>query len=334
MVDGLVDHVGERFSAEQTVVLTNAVEDDDSVIHGITHQGEERRDDRQGNLETQQREESQRNQHIMKHGQNGGSPVDPFESEGNIYQHAPERIESNVDGLLAQLGADFRTDDFNVANGKRTERKTRPDGVENGRCHTGDFGEIIGIGEDAVGVRVPIIENILGQLLIAVARVDPQKQRILLGKHSGERSGRSGIGIEIRLFGGGYAISGVQSVEHLGPARLHKIFVLPLAFDKNEDFVVVRIGDVVDALDFRVAKPLGGKTAAKFVKVGGFGKTNVHVSAATKIDSVLNTASEENRNPSDEKKNTAQGVEVLGLAHPIEIGLLEELEHAFLASLS
>jgi len=90
----------------------------------------------------------------------------------------------------------------------------------------------------------------------------------------------------------------------------------------------------VDALDFRVAKPLGGKTAAKFVKVGGFGKTNVHVSAATKIDSVLNTASEENRNPSDEKKNTAQGVEVLGLAHPIEIGLLEELEHAFLASLS
>src|SRR5690242_11893050 len=84
LVDGLVHHARERFSAQQTVVLTNAIEDDDGVVHGITDQGEERGDDREGNLETQQREKSQSNQHIMKHGQNGSSPIDPFESEGNI----------------------------------------------------------------------------------------------------------------------------------------------------------------------------------------------------------------------------------------------------------
>jgi len=36
LIDGLVDHVSERFLAQQTIVLTDAIEDDDRVVHGIT----------------------------------------------------------------------------------------------------------------------------------------------------------------------------------------------------------------------------------------------------------------------------------------------------------
>src|SRR5215510_7896243 len=38
LVDGLVDDVRERFPAQQTVILTNAIEDDDRVVHRITDQ--------------------------------------------------------------------------------------------------------------------------------------------------------------------------------------------------------------------------------------------------------------------------------------------------------
>src|SRR5438067_12820784 len=85
LIDGLVDHVGKRFLAQQAVVLTDAIENDNRVVHGITDQREQSRDDRQRNLEVQQREKPQGDQHVMKDGQNGGGSVNPLESEGNIY---------------------------------------------------------------------------------------------------------------------------------------------------------------------------------------------------------------------------------------------------------
>src|SRR5713101_1992679 len=47
LIDGLVDHVRKRFLAKQAVVLTDAIEDDNRIVHGITDQSEQRRDDRQ-----------------------------------------------------------------------------------------------------------------------------------------------------------------------------------------------------------------------------------------------------------------------------------------------
>src|SRR5258707_10615307 len=79
LIDGLVDHVRKRFLAQQAVVLTDAIEDDNRIVHGITDQSEQGRDDRQRNLEMQQREKSQSDQHVMKDGQNRGGPVNPLE---------------------------------------------------------------------------------------------------------------------------------------------------------------------------------------------------------------------------------------------------------------
>src|SRR5712664_939643 len=47
LIDGLVDHVSERFLAQQTIVLTDAIENDNRIVHGIPDQSKQRRDDRQ-----------------------------------------------------------------------------------------------------------------------------------------------------------------------------------------------------------------------------------------------------------------------------------------------
>src|SRR5467141_1130262 len=124
LIDGLVDHVRERFLAQQAVVLTDAIEDDDRVVHGITDQCEQGRDDRQRNLEMQQREKAQRDQDVVKDGQNRGGSVNPLESEGNIYQHAAQSIEGNENSLLAKLGADLGADDFHVTDGEGAKHVT------------------------------------------------------------------------------------------------------------------------------------------------------------------------------------------------------------------
>src|SRR5216684_5677688 len=137
LIDGLVDHVSKGVLAQQTIVLSNAIEDDDGVVHGITDQSEQRRDDREGNLEFQQREKPQGDQHVMEDGQNGGSSVNPLESKSNIYQHAAQSIEGNVNRLLAEFGADLGANDFNVANSKRTEGVTAFHRGKHGRGYPG-----------------------------------------------------------------------------------------------------------------------------------------------------------------------------------------------------
>src|SRR5439155_20706186 len=68
LIDGLVDHVSERLVAQQSVVLTDAIENDDRVVHGITDQSKQDSDDRKRNLKMKQREKDQGNQYNVKHG--------------------------------------------------------------------------------------------------------------------------------------------------------------------------------------------------------------------------------------------------------------------------
>src|SRR5438067_7236043 len=85
------------------------------------------------------------------------------------------RIEGNVNRLLAEFCAHLGADDGDIANGERTERKTRLDDIENGGRDTRNLGQVVGIGEDAVRLRVAVIENLPGELLIAVSRVDGEE---------------------------------------------------------------------------------------------------------------------------------------------------------------
>src|SRR5882724_5408932 len=263
LVDGLVDHVSERFLAQQTVVLTDTIKDDDRVVHGITDQSKQGRDNRQRNLEMQQREKSQSNEHVMENGQNGRGPVNPLESEGNIYQHAAQSIEGNENRLLAKLGADLGADDFDVANGEGPESIVTFYSGEDRSSDTVHFGEVIKIGEHAVGVSVAIVEKFFCKLLVAIGGGDGKNQGIFFRKERGKRGGRRGI--EIGFVRPRDSVGGVQSAEDFLPAGLESRLILSLAFDEDNDFVRIGIGDVADTLNLGVAKPLGGKPGAELI---------------------------------------------------------------------
>src|SRR5207247_6223105 len=114
------------------------------------------------------RKEAQGDQHVSEHSQDGCRPVNPREPEGNIYQHARQSIEGNVDGLAAELGADLRPNDFDFADGKGAERVIvfeRGDDRGSNPAHRSDR---IDTGEDAVLLFVAILENTFGELLVAV----------------------------------------------------------------------------------------------------------------------------------------------------------------------
>ena len=111
------------------------------------------------------------------------------------------------------------------------------------------------------------------------------------------------------------------------------LFVLASAFHEDQHLVGIGIGDISCTLDFGVAQPLDGETAAKPVNIGSLGEAHIHVSAAFEVDPVTQTAFEENRSPPGEKKNATQDKEILSFAHPVDVGLLEEFDHSAIASL-
>src|SRR5258708_29560545 len=134
----------------------------------------------------QQREKPQGDKDVMKDGQNGSGAVNPLESEGNIYQHAAQSIEGNVNRLLAEFGADLGADDFDIANGERTERVAVFHNGENPRSDTIGFREVIKISDHAVEILVAIVEKFFSKLLVAIAGIDREEQGILLGKDRGK----------------------------------------------------------------------------------------------------------------------------------------------------
>ncbi len=67
---------------------------------------------------------------------------------------------------------------------------------------------------------------------------------------------------------------------------------------------------------------------AKLIDIRRFGKTDIHVGATPEVDAVLNAALEKYGAPADEQQESAQCEEILGFAHPVDVGLFEELDHA------
>src|SRR5277367_759628 len=105
-----------------------------------------------------QREKAQGNEHVVKNGDDGGCSVHPLKSEGNVYQHAGQSIESGENRLAAQLGADGGADDFNIADSELAEDETaleRRDYRGSDAVHT--F-QIVEIGEDAAVVAITRVE--------------------------------------------------------------------------------------------------------------------------------------------------------------------------------
>ena len=73
---------------------------------------------------------------------------------------------------------------------------------------------------------------------------------------------------------------------------------------------------------------LGFESVANLVNIWGLGEADVHVGAAPEIDAVAEAALVQPGDEPCDEENGAQAVEVFGLAHPVDIGLFKELNHA------
>src|SRR5581483_11905919 len=136
-------------------------------------------------------------QHIVKNGDHSRGAINPFEAEGNIYQHAQQSIESCKHGLAAQLSADLGTDDIDVANGKGAQGVAVRECGSDVSIEAIDVLHFIKVGDDAAVFLVARVNDTLGELVVAVATGDAKGQRIFLGE-IGTQSG-GGNGIEVRL---------------------------------------------------------------------------------------------------------------------------------------
>ena len=123
----------------------------------------------------------------MENGDNGGGTVHPLKSEGNIYQHARQRIESRENRLAAQLRADFRTDDFNVANREIAEGETVIERHNHLRSDAIDIFQLVEVRDDAAVISVARVEQSLRELVVAVSGIGAQRERIFLGQVGSEQ---------------------------------------------------------------------------------------------------------------------------------------------------
>ena len=176
LIDRLVHHVGERFAPHQAVVLANPIEDHDGIVHRISDQCQQRRNHRQRNFKMQQRQKSYGDQNVVKYRKDGGCPVNPLESEGNIYQHARQSIEGNQNRLRAAArrplsGPTIST--LRMANAPSVKLSfTAP---RTGGVAPSTLRKIVEIGQHAVLVAVAIIQNFLGELRIAIPGIRSSK---------------------------------------------------------------------------------------------------------------------------------------------------------------
>ena len=74
--------------------------------------------------------------------------------------------------------------------------------------------------------------------------------------------------------------------------------------------------------------PCAASPGAQPVDVRRLCKTHVHVRSTLKIQAVANAALRNDRNDACQQQQSAERVEVLRLAHPVDIGLFEKLDHA------
>ena len=92
---------------------------------------------------------------------------------------------------------------------------------------------------------------------------------------------------------------------------------------ENQHFIRVGGGDVAHRLNFRIADALRAQSRAQLVYVRGLGETNIHVRAALEVDAVTKSAMQKDRGPAGHEQNGAKGLEILGFAHPVDVGFFK-----------
>src|SRR5208282_6138840 len=271
-------------AAHDAQVFAHAVENDDGVVHRVPNESQQGRNNRQRYLKSKNREQTERNQNVVKDRQDGRSPVYPLEAKRNIYQHARQSIEGSEDGLLAELGADFGAHNLDIANGKTAHGEGVAENSHHGVGAAAPLldvtrgrqrlAQLVGSGEQAAALAVAEFgdERSNGLVVVRGGRAEPQ--RVAPHESFGE-SGRAHR-VQIRL-------SGVRSREgtlervHDGLAPGIELLLVQRPLVQTDHHLVdVRAGHVHNLLDVGVAEAAFGQAGADHINFGVLHEPNVN----------------------------------------------------------
>ncbi len=160
-------------------------------------------------------------------------------------------------------------------------------------------------------------------MVIAIPGCRPQPQGILACQNFRNRVSPGGV--EILLAGLTRAQRGVQCIEDGGLAGIQRLASLALFLKINQNFVSVRRGEIADRNNRAIAKALLRQSGAKGIDRRRPGKADVDNRTPFKINAIEQPTMGDNGGHPSRKQKKRQAKEVLGLSHPIQINLFQEL---------
>ena len=114
MIDAVVHDGLEIIAPSDLQILSNAVENDNRIVHRVTNQRKQGCDNRQVDLTIENRKETERHQRVVKNGKHRCRTVDPLESKCNVNQNPYKRIKRGKDRLTPQIRPYFRAHRFRI----------------------------------------------------------------------------------------------------------------------------------------------------------------------------------------------------------------------------
>ena len=94
----------------QCQILTNTVKDNDRVVYRETDEGQQRCEHGKADFPLKQREESQCDQNVVKHCDDGTSGISPIVPKGDEQQDANKSEQCSNNSLIPQLSPRDRAD--------------------------------------------------------------------------------------------------------------------------------------------------------------------------------------------------------------------------------
>ncbi|GBC82146.1 hypothetical protein HRbin10_01267 [bacterium HR10] len=251
----------------------------------------------------------------MEDGDDRGHPVHPFESEGDIDEHADQRRERDRDGALSQFLPDLRADDLGADHRRIAGEEALRQPLQQSRGDALESAQIREVTQQASLLAIPILDDgfrisRVFELGRGATRARDQAQRILGQKRFPQPIAADGVQIQ---FGRSFRRR-IERVERgqnrtllhvefaLGRSRLLSNLSLREA---DQDLVLDPADRIADRLndDFARINPLLSERFAQAVlRRRRIFELHVHERAASEINAEVESAGE-GRGPSEQEQD-------------------------------
>ena len=104
-----------RAAAHEPEVVANPIVDDDRVVERVAEHGQDRAQHGEVERPARQREDARRDEHVVQRGDDGADGELPAEAQHHVDEHENQREQQREAGVLEQILADLRADDYAAA---------------------------------------------------------------------------------------------------------------------------------------------------------------------------------------------------------------------------